>query len=136
MDSWVPLSLKNWKDCFFWVSADVIPSWREHYDQLNVIDHRFEQVDEKLYGLLVEHQMPLQPFPEHVLIITGLSQNWLYEDAEPILKDGDDEIDLVKYMEKKDLGVVKFTFRFLEEHEVNILDRTLLVPIDSHNIRS
>ncbi|KAK1425183.1 hypothetical protein QVD17_20529 [Tagetes erecta] len=146
--SLVPSVLNHWKDYFFWVSADVIPfkmHWRECHDPLNVIDPRSERFDEKLYGLLVEHQMPLQPFPEHVLIMTGLSRNWPYENAEPIIKDGDDvakiddaarygaphrevhkpEIELVKYLEKGPGAVnVEFTSRFLAEHEVNILDRT------------
>ncbi|KAK1425181.1 hypothetical protein QVD17_20527 [Tagetes erecta] len=127
--SCAPMSFHNWKDKFFWVSADVIPfkmHWRELHEPLNAIDHNYEQFDEKLFRLLVEHQMPLQPFPEHVLIITGLSRNWPYGNTEPIIKDGDDEIDLLEYMEKKGHGSmnVKLTSRFLAEHEDNILDRT------------
>ncbi|KAI3796549.1 hypothetical protein L1987_39224 [Smallanthus sonchifolius] len=68
--------------------------------------------------------MPLKPFHEHVLIMTGLSRNWPYVNAEPIIKDTDEEISLLKYFEKKDLGVVKLTSRFLAACEVNILDRT------------
>ncbi|KAK1425185.1 hypothetical protein QVD17_20531 [Tagetes erecta] len=125
--SMVPKSLINWKDYFFLVSADVIPfemQWREDHEPLNVIDPRSEHFDEKLFRMLADHHMPLQPVPEHVLIMTGLSRNWMEEDAEPILVDGDDEIDLVKYIQKKDLGDVKLTSRVLGEHEVNILDRT------------
>ncbi|KAI3796556.1 hypothetical protein L1987_39231 [Smallanthus sonchifolius] len=98
--------------------------WRQPDDELNVVDPCYEKFDTDLYGLLVKHSTPLQCFPEHVLIMTGLSRNWPYVSAEPIIKDGDEEISLLKYMENKDLGDVKLTSRFLAEHEDNIFDRT------------
>ncbi|KAK1425182.1 hypothetical protein QVD17_20528 [Tagetes erecta] len=67
--------------------------------------------------------MPLQPFPEHVLIMTGLSRNGDDGNAEPIIKDGDDEIELLKYMDKKGHGSLNVKLTSQDEHEVNILDR-------------
>ncbi|KAI3743916.1 hypothetical protein L1987_56986 [Smallanthus sonchifolius] len=99
--------------------------WRQPDDEsLNDVDPHYEKFDTDLYGLLVKHPTPLQCFPEHILIMAGLSRNWAYVNAEPILKDGDEEKSLVKYMENKGVGAVKLTSHFLAKHENNILDRT------------
>ncbi|KAJ0444312.1 hypothetical protein HanOQP8_Chr16g0629121 [Helianthus annuus] len=131
--SCVPTSMPPWKDSFFWVSAEAIPfkmGWRHHDDEpSNVIPPHTEHFDQKLYQLLVYHPTCLQQqgFPEHVLILAGLSRNWPHLNAEPVIMDGDKEMDLLKYIKETGVGnagVVKFTSRSLAEHEDHILERT------------
>ncbi|KAJ0837217.1 hypothetical protein HanRHA438_Chr16g0775791 [Helianthus annuus] len=56
--------------------------------------------------------------------MAGLSRNWPHMNAEPSLKDGDEEVGLLKYIKGKGLGAVRFSQRLLAENEDNILDRT------------
>ncbi|KAJ0439265.1 hypothetical protein HanHA300_Chr16g0623391 [Helianthus annuus] len=89
----VETSTQRWKRSVFWVSAEAVPfkmDWRLPRKRLNVVPRNSESYDEKLYKLLVNHPTPLQPFPEHVLVMSGISRNWPNLKAEPVIKDGDD----------------------------------------------
>ncbi|KAK1425196.1 hypothetical protein QVD17_20543 [Tagetes erecta] len=124
---WMPQkNLLHWQDHFFWVSAHCIPfemHWRQHHEPMNVIHPHTEQFDKEMYSLLVKHPTSLQQFPEHVLVMTGLSRNWPYANVEPVLKEGDEEMGLLKYIQRKGVGAT-LTTRDLREDELNILDRT------------
>lgn len=94
----VPKYLKEWKNMFFWVSKDVVPftlRWRQRGDPLNVVDPLSENVDGYMFKMLMEHPTRPRPLPEHVLIMAGLSRNWPYAKAEPIIKDGDQGMILI-----------------------------------------
>ncbi|KAK1425197.1 hypothetical protein QVD17_20544 [Tagetes erecta] len=118
--------LVQWQDHFFWVSADCIPfemHWRQHHEPMDVILPDTQQFDKEMYSLLVKHPTFPQQFPEHVLVMTGLSRNWPYANVEPLLKEGDEEMGLLKYIKRQGFGAM-LTTRDLREDELNILDRT------------
>ncbi|KAJ0797495.1 hypothetical protein HanPI659440_Chr04g0174521 [Helianthus annuus] len=82
-------SLRVWKDQFFWVSDEIVPF--------------------KLVGGILMPECPsrLRPFPEHLLVLLGLSKLWDKHDRDPVLiRDGQvmSALDFIKSDDTSDVA--------------------------------
>lgn len=94
-----PDGSKDWKNKFFWVDARVAPismKWKKHTEvRLDPIpaDGSF---DYDLFNKLRDPLVNVQTYPEHVLVMAGISQAWDKPTEIPILRpvDSDEGIKL------------------------------------------
>ncbi|MFS7948178.1 hypothetical protein Hanom_Chr06g00556941 [Helianthus anomalus] len=85
-------SLGVWKDRFFWVSDEIVPFklvWRHPDAVLNEPEPSALEINSPFLETLMECPSRLRPFPEHLLVLLGLSKLWDKPDRDPVLmRDG------------------------------------------------
>ncbi|MFS7948177.1 hypothetical protein Hanom_Chr06g00556931 [Helianthus anomalus] len=85
-------SLGVWKDRFFWVSDEIVPFklvWRHPDAVLNEPEPSALEITSPFLETLRECPSRLRPFPEHLLVLLGLSKLWDKPDRDPVLmRDG------------------------------------------------
>ncbi|KAJ0734664.1 hypothetical protein HanPI659440_Chr11g0422731 [Helianthus annuus] len=85
-------SLGVCKDRFFWVSDEIVPFklvWRHPDAVLNVSETSASEINTCFLDTLRECPSRLRPFPEHLLVLLGISKLWEKHDRDPVLmRDG------------------------------------------------
>ncbi|KAJ0745555.1 hypothetical protein HanPI659440_Chr10g0399911 [Helianthus annuus] len=85
-------TLGVWKDRFFWVSEEIVHFklvWRHADAVLNEPEPSASDINTRFLETLRECSSRLRPFPEHLLVLLGLSKLWEKRDRDPVLmRDG------------------------------------------------
>ncbi|MFS7949563.1 hypothetical protein Hanom_Chr06g00573031 [Helianthus anomalus] len=80
-----------WKDRFFWVSDEIVPFklvWRHLDAILNEPEPSASEIKTCFLDTLRGCPSRLRPFPEHLLVLLGLSKLWEKRDRDPVLIEG------------------------------------------------
>ncbi|KAF5754488.1 hypothetical protein HanXRQr2_Chr17g0791841 [Helianthus annuus] len=81
-------TLGTWKDRFFWVS-DCIPPfkmvWRHPNPILNEPEPSESELNDTFLKAIRECPSRVRPFPEHLLVMLGVSDLWEKADRDPVL---------------------------------------------------
>ncbi|KAJ0525066.1 hypothetical protein HanHA300_Chr09g0307751 [Helianthus annuus] len=81
-------TLSSWKDRFFWVSESIVPFnlvWSHPDAVLNELEPSESELDGWLLKALRECPSRLRPYPEHLLVLTGVSVLWDKPDQDLVL---------------------------------------------------
>ncbi|KAM0031456.1 hypothetical protein Hdeb2414_s0017g00509041 [Helianthus debilis subsp. tardiflorus] len=92
-------TLGSWKDRFFWVSESIVPFnlvWRHPDAVLNELEPSESKLDGWLLKALRECPSRLRSFPEHLLVLTGVSVLWDKSDQDPVLLRDDQDADAIQ----------------------------------------
>ncbi|KAJ0922637.1 hypothetical protein HanPSC8_Chr05g0206221 [Helianthus annuus] len=85
-------TLGAWKDRFFWVSDDIVPFkmvWRHPDAVLNELEPSTLEINTRFLEIIRMSPSRVCPFPEHLLMLLGISELWDRPDRDPMLmKDG------------------------------------------------
>ncbi|KAJ0780032.1 hypothetical protein HanPI659440_Chr06g0233091 [Helianthus annuus] len=85
-------TLGVWKDRFFWVSEEIVPFklvWRHPDAVLNEPEPVASDINTRFLETLRECPSRLRPFPEHLLVLLGISKLWEKANRDPVLiRDG------------------------------------------------
>ncbi|KAJ0692402.1 hypothetical protein HanPI659440_Chr15g0585531 [Helianthus annuus] len=85
-------TLGSWKDHFFWVSESIVPFkmvWRHPDAILNELEPSDSELDSWFLKSIKACPSRLCPFPEPLLVLTGISKLWDKPDRDPVLmRDG------------------------------------------------
>ncbi|MFS8019428.1 hypothetical protein Hanom_Chr15g01403651 [Helianthus anomalus] len=85
-------TLGYWKDRFFWVSESIVPFkmvWRHPDVVLNELEPSESELDSWFLKSIRACALRLRPFPEHLLVLMGISKLWDKLDRDPVLmRDG------------------------------------------------
>ncbi|KAF5805748.1 hypothetical protein HanRHA438_Chr05g0222531 [Helianthus annuus] len=85
-------TLGAWKDRFFWVSDDIVPFkmvWRHPDAVLNELEPSTLEINTRFLEIIRECPSRVRPFPEHLLVLLGISELWDRPDRDLVLmKDG------------------------------------------------
>ncbi|KAJ0601136.1 hypothetical protein HanIR_Chr03g0124961 [Helianthus annuus] len=103
-------TLGVWKDRFFWVSEEIVPFklvWRHPDAVLNEQDPVAFDINTRFLETLRECPSRLRPFPEHLLVLLGISKLWEKANQDPVLiRDGQvmSALDFIKSDDTSDVG--------------------------------
>ncbi|MFS8007353.1 hypothetical protein Hanom_Chr14g01260031 [Helianthus anomalus] len=81
-------TLGAWKDRFFWVSKSIVPFkmiWRHPNVVLNELEPSDSELNSCFFKAIRECPSRVQPFPEHLLVLLGISKLWDKPDPDPVL---------------------------------------------------
>ncbi|KAJ0788556.1 hypothetical protein HanPI659440_Chr05g0193091 [Helianthus annuus] len=81
-------SLGVWKDWFFWVSDEIVPFkmvWRHPDVVLNEHEPSALEINTCFLETIKECPSRVRPFPEHLLVLLGISKLWDKPDRDPVL---------------------------------------------------
>ncbi|MFS7897788.1 hypothetical protein Hanom_Chr00s012017g01748551 [Helianthus anomalus] len=85
-------TLGSWKDQFFWVSDEIVPFkmvWRHLDPVLNEPEPSALEINTRFLEIIREYPSRVRPFPEHLLVLLGISNLWDRPNRGPVLmKDG------------------------------------------------
>ncbi|KAJ0741760.1 hypothetical protein HanOQP8_Chr06g0231731 [Helianthus annuus] len=79
---------RSWKDRFFWVSESTVPFkvvWRYADVVLNELEPSESELDNWFLKSIRACASRLCPFPEHLLVLIGISKLWDKPDRDPVL---------------------------------------------------
>uniref|UniRef100_A0A251UQ92 Putative transposase (Putative), gypsy type n=1 Tax=Helianthus annuus TaxID=4232 RepID=A0A251UQ92_HELAN len=102
-------TLGAWKDRFFWVSDDIVPFkmvWRHPDAVLNELEPSTLEINTRFLEIIRECPSRVRPFPEHLLVLLGISELWDRPDRDLVLmKDGQvmSALDFVKSDDTSDV---------------------------------
>ncbi|KAM0016429.1 hypothetical protein Hdeb2414_s0017g00510721 [Helianthus debilis subsp. tardiflorus] len=102
-------TLGSLKDRFFWVSELVIPFkmvWRHPNAILNELEPFASELDEGMLEALRACPSRLRPFPEHLLVFTGVSILWDKPNRDPIFMRGDQVMSALDFIKSDDTSDV------------------------------
>ncbi|KAF5787541.1 hypothetical protein HanXRQr2_Chr10g0453951 [Helianthus annuus] len=103
-------TLGVWKDRFFWVSEEIVPFklvWRHPDAVLNELEPVASDINTRFLETLRECPSRLRPFPEHLLVLLGISKLWEKANRDPVLiRDGKvmSALDFIKSDDTSDVG--------------------------------
>ncbi|KAM0041579.1 hypothetical protein Hdeb2414_s0011g00367941 [Helianthus debilis subsp. tardiflorus] len=105
-------TLGAWKNRFFWISDSIVPFkmvWRHPDAVLN----EPEPSESDLYDCFLKaiRQCPLRvrPFPEHLLVLLGISKLWVKPDRDPVLMGSGQVMFALDFVKSDDTSDVVFT---------------------------
>ncbi|KAJ0565686.1 hypothetical protein HanIR_Chr06g0265361 [Helianthus annuus] len=81
-------TLGSWKDRFFWVSDSIIPFkmvWRRPDAVLNDPEPSESELNDAFLSAIRGCPSRVRPFPEHLLVLLGVSNIWGKADRDPVL---------------------------------------------------
>ncbi|KAF5766691.1 hypothetical protein HanXRQr2_Chr15g0718401 [Helianthus annuus] len=81
-------TLGSWKDQFFWVSDSIIPFkmiWRRPDAVLNDPEPSESDLNDAFLSAIRGCPSRVRPFPEHLLVLLGVSNIWAKADRDPVL---------------------------------------------------
>ena len=85
-------TLGTWKNRFFWVSDTIVPFkmvWRHPDAVLNEPEPLASDLNDAFLKAIRECPSRVRPFPEHLLVLLGVSKLWEKADRDPVLmRDG------------------------------------------------
>ncbi|KAJ0526798.1 hypothetical protein HanRHA438_Chr09g0410491 [Helianthus annuus] len=85
-------TLGTWKNRFFWVSDTIVPFktvWRHPDAVLNEPEPLASDLNDAFLKSIRECPARVRPFPEHLLVLLGVSKLWEKADRDPVLmRDG------------------------------------------------
>ncbi|GKC10403.1 hypothetical protein Tco_1007185 [Tanacetum coccineum] len=122
--------LKNWNDRFFWVDAFACPAsfpWNTSKSVPKDPFPKSSKFNAKHYATLVAHPAPFHKYPEPFLCLVGISRYYtLDENTYPqILRDDDEEMDLLSFIRTVDPTKVRISERQHGEDKPKMLDTTV-----------
>ncbi|MFS7923116.1 hypothetical protein Hanom_Chr03g00256951 [Helianthus anomalus] len=102
-------TLGSWKDRFFWISESIVPFrlvWRHPDAMLN----KLKSFESELDCLKAIRKCPskLRPFPEHLLVLMGVSTLWDRPDRDPLLVRDDQVMFALDFIKSDDTSDVVF----------------------------
>ncbi|KAJ0557575.1 hypothetical protein HanIR_Chr07g0326671 [Helianthus annuus] len=81
-------TLGTWKDRFFWVSESIVPLkmvWRHSDAVLNDPEPSESELNDAFLSAIRGCPSRVRPFPEHLLVLLGVSNIWGKADRDPVL---------------------------------------------------
>ncbi|KAF5818684.1 hypothetical protein HanXRQr2_Chr02g0068951 [Helianthus annuus] len=81
-------TLGAWKDRFFWVSESIVPfkmMWRHPDAVLNEPEPSESDLNDCFPKAIRQCPLRVRPFPEHLLVLLGISKLWDKPDRDPFL---------------------------------------------------
>ncbi|KAJ0565076.1 hypothetical protein HanIR_Chr06g0258571 [Helianthus annuus] len=81
-------TLGSWKDRFFWVSDSIVPFkmvWRHPDAVLNDLEPSESELNDAFLTAIRGCPSRVRPFPEHLLVLLGVSNIWGKADRDPVL---------------------------------------------------
>ncbi|MFS8001523.1 putative protein-tyrosine-phosphatase [Helianthus anomalus] len=81
-------TLGSWKDHFFWVSESIVPFkmvWRHPDVVLNDPEPSESELNDAFLTAIRGCPSRVHPFPEHLLVLLGVSNIWGKADRDPVL---------------------------------------------------
>ena len=81
-------TLGSWKNTFFWVSESIIPFkmvWRHPDAVLNDPEPSESELNDAFLSAIRGCPSRVRPFPEHLLVLLGVSNIWAKVDRDPVL---------------------------------------------------
>ncbi|KAM0023985.1 hypothetical protein Hdeb2414_s0022g00610531 [Helianthus debilis subsp. tardiflorus] len=81
-------TLGAWKDLFFWVSESIVPfkmMWRHLDAVLNEPEPSESDLNDCFLKAIRQCPLRVRPFPEHLLVLLGISKLWDKPDRDPFL---------------------------------------------------
>ncbi|KAJ0609078.1 hypothetical protein HanHA89_Chr03g0115901 [Helianthus annuus] len=81
-------TLGSWKDRFFWVSESIVPFkmvWRHPDAVLNDPEPSESELNDAFLSAIRGCPSRVRPFPEHLLVLLGISNIWGKADRDPVL---------------------------------------------------
>ncbi|KAJ0638168.1 hypothetical protein HanOQP8_Chr17g0682211 [Helianthus annuus] len=81
-------ALGTWKDRFFWVSDSIVPFklvWRHPDAVLNEPEPSESDLNDAFLKAIRECPSRVRPFPEHLLLLLGVSKVWEKANRDPVL---------------------------------------------------
>ncbi|XP_035830170.1 uncharacterized protein LOC118479642 [Helianthus annuus] len=81
-------TLGSWKNTFFWVSESIIPFkmvWRHPDAVLNDPEPSESDLNDAFLSAIRGCPSRVRPFPEHLLVLLGVSNIWAKVDRDPVL---------------------------------------------------
>ncbi|MFS7906408.1 hypothetical protein Hanom_Chr01g00058831 [Helianthus anomalus] len=81
-------TLGSWKDRFFWVSESIVPFkmvWRHPDAVLNDPEPSESELNDAFLSAIRGCPSRVRPFPEHLLVLLGVSNIWGKADRDPVL---------------------------------------------------
>ncbi|KAJ0580987.1 hypothetical protein HanRHA438_Chr04g0175031 [Helianthus annuus] len=81
-------TLGTWKDRFFWVSDSIVPFkmvWRHPDTVLNEPEPLESDLNNAFLKAIRECPSRVRPFPEHLLVLLGVSKSWEKANRDPVL---------------------------------------------------
>ncbi|KAJ0683385.1 hypothetical protein HanPI659440_Chr16g0657731 [Helianthus annuus] len=102
-------TLGSWKEQFFWVSESVVPFkmvWRHPDAVLNELDPSESELNEGMLKALRACPSQLRPFPEHLLVFTGVSVLWDRPNRDPSFTRGGQVMSALDFIKSDDTSDV------------------------------
>ncbi|KAJ0548657.1 hypothetical protein HanIR_Chr08g0386221 [Helianthus annuus] len=105
-------TLGTWKDRFFWVSDSIIPFkmvWRHLDAVLNEPEPFKSDLNEVFLKAIRECPSRVRPFPEHLLVLLGVSKLWDRANRDPVLRRNGQVMSALDLIKSDDTSDVAFT---------------------------
>ncbi|KAJ0565922.1 hypothetical protein HanIR_Chr06g0267991 [Helianthus annuus] len=104
-------TLGTWKDHFFWVSDTIVPFkmvWRHPDAVLNDPEPSESELNDVFLKAIRECPSRVRPFPEHLLVLLGVSKIWGNDDRDPVLMRGGMVMSALDFIKSDDTSDVVF----------------------------
>ncbi|KAM0026164.1 hypothetical protein Hdeb2414_s0020g00554961 [Helianthus debilis subsp. tardiflorus] len=101
----------SWKDRFFWVSESIIPFkmiWRHPDAVLNELEPSDSELDNWFLKSIRACPSRLCPFPEHLLVLMGISKLWDKPDRDPVFMRDGQVMSAMEFIKSDDTSDVVF----------------------------
>ncbi|KAF5790277.1 hypothetical protein HanXRQr2_Chr09g0381331 [Helianthus annuus] len=105
-------TLGTWKDRFFWVSDSIIPFkmvWRHPDAVLNEPEPSDSNLNDAFLKAIRECPSRVRPFPEHLLVLLGVSILWEKANRDPVLMRKGQVMSALDFIKSDDTSDVVFT---------------------------
>ncbi|KAJ0501718.1 hypothetical protein HanHA300_Chr11g0404121 [Helianthus annuus] len=104
-------TLGTWKDHFFWVFNTIVPFkmvWRHPDAILNDPEPSESELNDVFLKAIRECPSRVRPFPEHLLVLLGVSKIWGNDDRDPVLIRGGMVMSALDFIKSDDTSDVVF----------------------------
>ncbi|KAJ0716441.1 hypothetical protein HanPI659440_Chr13g0512801 [Helianthus annuus] len=105
-------TLRAWKDQFFWVSESIVPFkmiWRHPDAVLNEPKPSHSELNSYFLKAIRECPSRVRPFPEHLLVLLGISKLWDKPDRDPVLMRSGQVMSALDFVKSDDTSDLAFT---------------------------
>ncbi|KAJ0789424.1 hypothetical protein HanPI659440_Chr05g0203411 [Helianthus annuus] len=104
-------TLGTWKDRFFWVSDSIVPFkmvWRHPDAILNEPEPSESDLNDAFLKAIRECPSRVRPFPEHLLVLLGVSKLWEKANRDPVLMRNGTVMSALEFIKSDDTSDVAF----------------------------
>ncbi|KAJ0520631.1 hypothetical protein HanIR_Chr10g0461521 [Helianthus annuus] len=104
-------TLGAWKDRFFWVSDEILPSkmvWRRTEAILNEPEPSASEINSRFLEIIRECPSRVRPFPEQLLVLLGISKVWDKPNRGPVLMRDGHVMSALEFIKSDDTSDVAF----------------------------
>ncbi|KAJ0626842.1 hypothetical protein HanHA89_Chr01g0018581 [Helianthus annuus] len=104
-------TLSTWKDCFFWVYDSIVPFkmvWRHPDAVLNKPEPPESDLNDAFLKAIRGCPSRVRPFPEHLLVLLGVSKSWEKANQDPVLMRNSTVMSALDFIKSDDTSDVVF----------------------------